>query len=284
VAGEAFTAISDKVTDAKGHVTLKLYDQPTFHRVGGAWTPVSGTVAADALSGRATATGQYKAVTFGTTAGQLFTMNLDAGAVTVSAPGLAVGRPTVVGQQVSYSNVATDTDLRYLVSDSGVQKQLVLRSAAAPTSFVFHLSDPKGQLGTTAVQSDGSTVFTGTAADGAVLALPAASAWSDPTGAGKIPADPTGATDQLVRAGDGYDIHVTLTPGWATGKAYPIVIDPSLAWWGLSPALRCPPSRATTRIALPPPAPTARRSITPTTSSPAPTAAWYGPAATPTTF
>jgi RHS repeat-associated protein len=232
VAGEAFTAISDKVTDAKGHVTLKLYDQPTFHRVGGAWQPVSGVVAADALSGRASAPGQYKAVTFGTTAGQLLTMNLDGGPVTVSAPGLAVGRPTVAGQQVSYANVATDTDLRYLVGDSGVQKQLVLRSPAAPTSFVFHLSDPKGQLGATAVQADGSTVFTGTAADGAALAVPAASAWSDPNGAGNIPADPTGATDQVVRAGDGYDIHVHLTPGWAVGKAYPIVIDPSLAWWG----------------------------------------------------
>ena len=187
VAGEAFTAISDKVTDAKGHVSLKLYDQPTFHRVGGAWTPVSGIVAADAVSGRATAAGQYKAVTFGTTASQLFTMTLDGGPVTVSAPGLAVTRPVVAGQQVTYTNVATDTDLRYLVSDSGVQKQLVLRSAAAPTSFVFHLSDPKGQLGATAVQSDGSTVFTGTAADGAALAVPAASAWSDPTGGGQDP-------------------------------------------------------------------------------------------------
>ena len=36
----------------------------------------------------------------------------------------------------------------------------------------------------------------------------------------------------MVKAGDGYDIRVNLTPGWAAGKAYPIVIDPSLAWWG----------------------------------------------------
>ena len=114
------------------------------------------------------------------------------------------------------------------MTPSGVKTNLVLKAAGAPTSFVFHLSDPRGLVGNPERQPDGSFVFDQDLGDGYRLGLAPATAYVqaelDGLGAG---VDLSSATQTVTRVGDGWDIVLAVAPAWLAGKAFPIVLDPS---------------------------------------------------------
>ncbi len=226
---------SETFANPDGSLTTEAYAQPSFRRAGTArdgrsWVPVTA-----ALSGTGSAADPFVAdglarkVTVGRAASGLLSVDVPGGAVSLSAAGLRLGSPVRSGSTVSFADAATDTDLQLVVGANGVKTNLVLRSPAAPRSFRFHLSDPRGLVGGVREQPDGSFRFDRDLGDGWRLGLAPATAYVpaevDPQlGPG---VDRRSASQTVVRAGDGWDITLAVDPGWVAGKAFPVVLDPS---------------------------------------------------------
>jgi len=208
-------------------VTRQIYSQPAFRRSGSTWVPIDPRVAA--TSGTqlaATAAGGVKPIHFGSDSGQLIQLDLDGGPVTLSAAGLTVSAPSLSGNQVLYASVATDTDLQYRTLPAGVKEELILKSPASPTTYMFHLADPSGQLGAVQQQPDGSWRFS-VKVDGLWVELAPAFAYKKPT-TGLPAIDRSSAHLSVVKVGNGFDITISVDPAWLVGKSFPIVLDPSL--------------------------------------------------------
>src|SRR5712692_5829661 len=224
---EGWTATSHTITGPNGLVTKQIYSQPAFRRSGSNWVPIDTTVVA--TSGTqlaATEAGGFKPVHFGSDAGQLIQLDFDGGPITLSALALTVSAPQLSSNQILYANVTTDTDLQYRTLPAGIKEELILKSALSPTTYLFHLADPAGQLGTVQQQPDGSWRFS-VKIDGLWLELAPAIAYQLP--ASGLPAiDPTSAHLSVVKAGNGFDIRISVDPVWLTGKSFPIVLDPTL--------------------------------------------------------
>lgn len=229
------TVQAETFANPDGSMTAESYTLPSFRRAGAgrdgtSWVPLSG-----ALSGAGTTTDPYvadglaRAVTVGRTAARMLSVDVPGGAVSFSAAGLRLAAPERTGSTVSFADAATDTDLQLVVGPAGVKTNLVLRSAAAPRSFQFHLSDPKGLVGSGKEQLDGTFLFDRDLGDGWHLALSPATAYVpaevDPElGPG---VDRTSATQTVTRAGDGWNIVLAVDPAWLAGKGFPVVLDPS---------------------------------------------------------
>jgi hypothetical protein len=215
-----------------GSYTLESYPTAAFRRDGDKWVPLSGALTgAGTGSAPFTAAGLARPVTLGGTAATLMAIDVPGGAVTLSAPGLRVGPAARSGSTLTYGGAARDTDLQLAVGADGVKTNLVLRSAAAPHRFSFHLADPKHLLGRPARAPDGSWVFGADLGDGYHLAFAPATAY-DPaaTRAAKLSSpgvDRTSADQRLTPRGDGWDVTLSVTEKWLAGKAFPIVLDPS---------------------------------------------------------
>ena len=201
------------------------------------------------------ASGAVRPVRFGSSSSSLLQVALAGGSVTLSSPDLTVGAPAQVGSVVHYPRAARDTSVDYQVLPDGVKESLVLGSPSAPRSFAFHLADPTGQLGDAVQASDGSVRFTGRQGDlslglpapiayeqaHAVTALPAgpSGALSPPTGGGAVSLSPHPGLDPgsapsahlaVARKGDGFDLTVAVDEAWLKGKAFPVVLDPTLTF------------------------------------------------------
>ena len=144
----------------------------------------------------------------------------------MSAAGLTVSAPSLSGNQVLYASVATDTDLQYRTLPAGIKEELILKSPASPTTYVFHLADPSGQLGAVQQQPDGSWRFS-VKVDGLWVELAPAFAYKKPT-TGLPAIDRSSAHLSVVKVGNGFDITISVDPAWLVGKSFPIVLDPSL--------------------------------------------------------
>ena len=218
-----------------GSLTTESYTLPSFRRAGAGrdgagWVPLSGALSgAGSAADPFVADGLARRVTVGRSAAGLLSVDVPGGSVAFSAAGLSLGTPSRSGSTVTFAGAAAGTDLQLVVGPDGVKTNLVLRSAAAPRSFRFHLADPKGLVGSAAEQPDGSFRFDRDLGDGWHLGLSPATAYVpaqvDPEiGPG---VDRAAASQTVVRAGDGWDITLAVDAKWLAGKAFPVVLDPS---------------------------------------------------------
>jgi RHS repeat-associated protein len=233
VAGERWTPFSHITPNADGTVTADLHVVATYRHAAGGWTRVDPQVKSHGGTSQPfSAENALRPIRFGSSSSRLVELALDGGPVTLSAPGLASSDPTQSGNDVKYGGVATDTALDYSVSPAGIQEQLVLASAAAPTSFSFHLADPFGQLGTMTRTSDGGYVFSGVIDGQAQLKLQPANAFEQAS----VPpfqsavVNPGSAHLTVTRAGNGFDIAESVDASWMKDKTYPIVLDPAFTF------------------------------------------------------
>lgn len=220
-------------SNGDGTVTQSVSPRPLFRRTG------SSLVAVDALVRASTnrklpaaAEGSLRPIRFGSEPSKVAEIALDAGPVTLSAPGLKIGAPEVDPGGVLYRVVAADTDLRYRVSASGLKEEVVLGSASAPTSYTFHLSDPNGALGAATSTPGGGFVFANKV-DDAIVELPAPFAYEQKAAgeAGRnAPRDLSSASMSLTKSGDGWDLALSINPAWLAGKSFPIVLDPTVSF------------------------------------------------------
>ena len=226
---------SETFANADGSLTAETYTVPSFRRGGAkrdgtAWVPLSPVLTGTgAEADPFVADGLARRVTLGRAAGRVLAVDVPGGSVSFSASGLRLGASSRSGSTVSFADAAADTDLQLVVTPAGVKTNLVLRSAAAPRSFRFHLSDPKGLVGAPEQQPDGSFRFDRDLGDGYRLSLAPATAYVpaeiDPEiGPG---VDRSSATQTVTRAGDGWDIDLAVAAEWLAGKAFPVVLDPS---------------------------------------------------------
>jgi titin len=228
---ERTTAMARHSVDANGKGTADLYAEPAFRRQGDRWVDVDSTLRRSTRPGQPVAAeGALRPVRFGSSAQRILELGLDQGPVTLSSPSLKLAGPALEGDTVVYHDVATDTDMRYIVSDDGVKEELVLRSASAPRSFSFHLADPSGQLGTPNRDDAGAWTFPNPVEEGIFLTLPPALAFEQGPEGEPVASDPTSAQLELVPAGDGWDLTVSVDPAWLEGKSFPVVLDPTLSY------------------------------------------------------
>ena len=235
------TAMSRHSVDADGKGTAELYTQPAFRRSAGGWVEVDSTLRPTSRADQPVAAeGALRPVRFGTSAERIVELGLDQGPVTLSSLGLNLGQPSLEGSTVTYNDVAPDTDLRYVVGDDGVKEELVLHSASAPRSFIFHLADPSGQLGTPTRDEAGAWTFPNPIEEGVVLTMPPALVWEQSAEGQPVASDPASANLELVAAGDGWDLTVSVSDAWLEGKSFPVVLDPTLTYsanYGNGPTL-----------------------------------------------
>ena len=225
------TAMSRHTVDADGKGTAELYTQPAFRRSAGGWVEVDSTLRRTPHADQpVVAEGALRPVRFGASAERIVELGLDQGPVTLSSPNLNLGQPSLEASTVTYNDVAPDTDLRYVVGNDGVKEELVLHSASAPRSFTFHLADPSGQLGAPTQDEAGAWTFPNPVEEGVVLTLPPALVWEQSAGGQPVASDPASANLDLVAAGDGWDLTVSVSDAWLEGKSFPVVLDPTLTY------------------------------------------------------
>jgi RHS repeat-associated protein len=231
---EGWSSFSHWKRNADGTVTTQLFATPAFRRTGAIWSPIDTTVRPTNTPAEPfAANGALRPIRFGASSSHIVELGLDGGPVTISAPTLAISTPDSIQGGVSYRNVAADTDLQYRLSPAGVKEELILRSAAAPGQFTSHISDPSGQFGTLQAGSGGSYRFATQIDSQVVVGIAAPVAYEQPA-AGKalvaphVGLDPASAHMIVVKAGDGYDVTVTLDPQWLVGKHFPVVLDPTI--------------------------------------------------------
>ena len=233
VPAEGFTAYTHWKVDPAGHVTRQIFQAPTYHSVGGKWVPVDPSIKPFSDSSLPlSAEGAPRPIRFGQAASRIAEFELDGGPVTISAPALMIGAPQAIANGALYTNVATATDLQYAITANGLKEDLILRSAQSPHQFTFHIADPKGQLGSAHPQADGGVLFDARIDGDAVLGLAAPLAYVQPPSeaTAPIPADRTSAHMTVTPVKGGFDVTVSVDPQWLRGKAFPIVLDPTVTY------------------------------------------------------
>ena len=228
---EGWTRDSHWKRDASGRITRETYLGPQFKLRGGVWTPIDSTVRPRADASFPLESDGLFPIKFGRTRDAALRLELPNGAITLSAPELTLATPAKSAEgSVRFANVANDTDLVFRHSPSGLQKLVVLRSAAAPRTFRFHLADPQGALGAVVAERDGSFRFSRALDADTVLRIPPAFAYEG-TEQTEMPEPDTAAASQtVVRAGDGFDVTVSLRTEWLAGRNFPISLDPTLIY------------------------------------------------------
>lgn len=223
-----YTPTTKAVQQAGGKTRVEFFAQPHFGRTKDGWAELSGELTPGTGEVAVKAERTARPVWFGSSAANLLQIRLPQGNPTFSLPGARIGKPEVAQAKgnhfVTYRDIATDTDLVYDVHGPAVKEKLILRSAAAPTQFTFHLADPKKLLGSPTRTAFEGYRFSQEIADGIHLELAAPQAWEQGHPVGL----PGTAHQKLTPAGDGYDITLSVDPRWMRGKTFPIVLDPTL--------------------------------------------------------
>lgn len=230
---ELRTATSKTLQQPDGTLTTSLFSAPV-HYLGsdGAWQPISSKLVPDSTAGYAW---RNEANTFaahfkGTpaegfvrldVAGQAFTLSLDA----VGSPGGVVD-----GAEVTYAGAFPGVDLQYEVLPAGVKETVVLRNAAAPTSYRFTLSPPQGLPLEAQYRPDGSWEFITPTSDGPLFVLGAPwAAESGPDGR-PVPDARPHASVEVTPSGGAFSIILKVNQDWLAepGRSFPVFLDPTL--------------------------------------------------------
>ena len=233
----AGSAESETFANPDGSVSTEAYAEPAFRRDGARrdgdrWVPLSAAVSGSGTAADpVVAAGLPWPVTVGRSSARLIEAALPGGSVAFGTSALQLRSPARSGSTVTFPDAAVDTDAELVVGPSGVKTNLVLRSAAAPRSFRFHVSDPAGVLGTPGEQPDGSWLFSAELGDGYRLALAPATAYVpaevETADLGWHGVDRSSASQAVSRADDGWDVVVSVDAQWLAGKSFPVVLDPS---------------------------------------------------------
>jgi RHS repeat-associated protein len=159
----------------------------------------------------------------------LVTLPIDAGhAVSFGIEGAAPAAGRAAGSTVSYGGVAPDADVSFAAGAGMVKEQIILRSAAAPRTWVFplHLTELH------AVMGRGDTVEFATAA-GKILAFVPRGFMTD---SNVNPHSGDGATSygvrySLTKADGRQAIRMTLDSAWLDSRTrkFPVTVDPSVS-------------------------------------------------------
>ena len=128
------------------------------------------------------------------------------------------GTGSVTGSVASYSSILPSTSATYKVSGSGVKESLLLASATAPSSFAWSLELSSGL---SAQLVGGALKITNASGAIATIAAPTVS-------------DATGASGPASWHQSGTTLTLSLDPTWltASGRAFPVTVDPSVAYLG----------------------------------------------------
>ncbi len=225
-AAERWTATTHVEQLSDGTHRLEVFTQPTFRRGADGWESLHGRI--EQRRGKPFAPGSSRPLTFGSTAGDVVTMDLGSGPVTLSTPGLDVTRPSIDGSSVLYKDVAADTDLRFTVMPDGFREEYLLTSADAPMSYTTTIADPEHRLGEPVRQDDGGYVFSTVFPDGLQMRIAGAYAYEELVG--PTSADSSAATLQVTVTPQGYDVTKGLDAEWASQATFPVVLDPTVVW------------------------------------------------------
>ena len=223
-----FTPTSKAVQQAGGKTRVEFFSQPRFGRTKSGWQELSGALTPGTGVVAVKADHTARPIWFGSNAANLLQIRLPQGNPTFSLPGARIGKPEVAQAKgnhfLTYSDIATDTDLVYDVHGPQVKEKLILKSAAAPTQFTFHLADPKKLLGAPTRTAFDGYRFSQEIAEGIHLELASPQAWQQGHPVGL----PGTAHQKLTPSGDGYDITLSVDSRWMRGKTFPMVLDPTL--------------------------------------------------------
>ncbi len=230
------TANSDVYANTDGSRTRRMYGTTVNYQAADkSWRPIDtslvrrsdGQLDMAANSVHLALAGQGSSFAAGATG--LATVTL-AGGQTVSygLAGAAPAEPVVAGSQATYPNVFPGVDLQLTATEAGVKDTLVLRSADAPTSYLYPL-----RLNglTAALTADGSISLT-TAAGVVAGWIPKASMVDsilDPlSGEG---AHSAGASYTLVQTSTGQAVRLDLDSVWLhdPGRVFPVLVDPAVS-------------------------------------------------------
>ncbi|HXM58988.1 MAG TPA: LamG-like jellyroll fold domain-containing protein, partial [Candidatus Dormibacteraeota bacterium] len=212
--------------NADGTLTTELSTSPVNRRLAdGTWAPMDTTlVPAGAAPGwRSAATAIDVRLAADAAAPELARLALDSRhAIAFGLAGAAPSAGRVEGSTVTYPDAWPGVDVRLEVVGAGVKETLVLRSPAAPASFVF----PLGLTGLHARMAGGEVELADAA--GTTRAVLPAGSMED---AGGARAGSTGVAYRLEGSAAGPALRMTLDPGWLTDPArrYPVLVDPSVA-------------------------------------------------------
>jgi RHS repeat-associated protein len=256
---EGWTPYAHWIGNGDGTVTRTIYPDLTFHTdAKGDWAPIDATLvpaqqATDADA--ATVPNGVRPLAFGRDAKRLLALSLDRGDVTLSAPGVQLDPPTVTGNAVSYVAPRAHAVLTFEAGATGVKQTVLLADATSPTTYRFHLADPGRALGNAVRTDDGGYRFDKPVADGEFLTIPAPVAFEEDRG----PREQLDAHGKVVpsarlavtRHGDGFDVVESVEPAWLVGKAFPVVLDPSLQYSGATRVVDCAVTSAATGLTTP---------------------------------
>jgi RHS repeat-associated protein len=227
---EGWTVGSHWLQHGDGSYTGEFYVGPEFRQVAGTWLPIDPTLTLG-LGGLVASPGSLVPLTFGLDTGHLTTFALPDGTVTESLSGTPLPAvPLPLGQTITYAGIAANTDLQMTVTNGGVKEALVLNSAAAPTTFHFHLADPSGALGAVDETAPETFQFANPVAPDTYLELPHPFAFEQEGASEPQAPDLDSAHQSVVAAGDGFDVTLSIDPSWLAGKSFPIVLDPPVTW------------------------------------------------------
>ncbi|MEU6206246.1 LamG-like jellyroll fold domain-containing protein [Micromonospora musae] len=214
--------------NADGTQTTEFSSAPiNYRKPDGSWVPIDLDLvpAADGPGWRTTADSVGLRLADRAAAAELARLTFDGGAE--FAYGLAdavdsAGR--VEGRTVTYPGVRPDMDLRLEPRAGGVKETLVLRSAKAPTTYLFplRLRDLSAEL------VDGQVVLTGR--DRRQLGVIPPGYMMDSGSGATGPATSTGVTYEIVTSGGRPALKMTLDRAWLAdpSRTYPVEVDPTV--------------------------------------------------------
>jgi large repetitive protein len=236
------TATSTYYANADGSHTVRYAQAPVNYRdSSGAWQPIDTRMQAS-VDGRWHETANSLTLDTAPLADDTRLASVGFGGTRLVSYGLrgaAPVRATVSGSSVTYPGVLPATDLRLTSTATGLREATVLRSAQAPTTWVFTLD----LRGLTAALTANDSIELRDATGKSVGVIPAGYAYDsrvDPHSGERATTHAVSYQLQQSADGVGTDLQVTLDPAWLRdpARAFPVTleaatVDSSLAIEGI---------------------------------------------------
>ncbi|MFD6391196.1 PA14 domain-containing protein [Nocardia sp. NPDC060259] len=231
---------SIEFTNANGTKTLVLSKDPLGVPDGkGGWAPVDTRLVDKKDSKRVGAARTEVAVELAEFADDpaLFKVNQGGVPVTLKLDGAGKAGRKVDGSKATYPNALPNTDVTYEMTADSVKESIVLKnkSAVGEGRWVFTLD-----AGDLIPKVEGKVVKITDKSGKVVAALPPIEVWdsagnlTDPKVKDKDRKGPaiTGGSYEIKRAGDDWQLTVSVDKKWLNDKArkFPIVVDPTYTW------------------------------------------------------
>lgn len=215
------TASSRTFVTSGGARHAEVYTHPVNYRdASGAWQKIDDTLVTRSGGGWRNTANDTAVDLPATLAAGPVRVARDGASIDLSLVG-AAGVAHVDGASVRYADALPQTDVRYDVLDQAVKESIVLKSAAAPSTFAFDVAASGASLRATAHGVEA------VAANGSV---PLSLLQPNAVDAAGATAPVSATTLRLAKnAHGGHLLTVTLDPAWlaAPGRAFPVTLDPT---------------------------------------------------------